>query len=229
MKLSKFFTTSLTTLAVMSFSYSDILTITKPPIDSASLTHNGTVISRNRVLLNLPDSYPQDNDWSCGPHSGARVLRFYGYKNADYRKLSLSLLRQQNIPALHRFGTAPHELINIMSSYAGKDVKLQRKASFNDLVNLISQGKPVITLVKLKGGHFPTMHWWIVDGIDKRNRKFHVTDTNNSKRWYSYNEFRKKWDWKIGEGAAKRILKANGLELKTMVWIDRVPLFTRTP
>ncbi|NJK52516.1 MAG: hypothetical protein HC936_06240 [Leptolyngbyaceae cyanobacterium SU_3_3] len=54
----------------------------------------------------------------------------------------------QNVPGFESFGTTPSELRNAMQKYAN-DVRLEREASFDDLIGLVSRGIPVITLVRV--------------------------------------------------------------------------------
>jgi hypothetical protein len=195
---------------------------------SFSLLHPQTVnaqqVSRGdgKVEIQLPRTGSQNDDWSCGPNSAARIIRFYGF-NATYDDLRTN-----------RLGTAPHELRNAMSRWAGEEVKLERESSFERLLSLVSQGKPVITLVRVGSfkaesfggigtGTWPLMHWFVVRGFDQNKREIYIHDTNESEYSLSYDDFMSKWSWGIGRGAASSTLDANGVKTRTMVWIDRTP------
>jgi hypothetical protein len=182
--------------------------------------------------LTLPNTGAQDDDWSCGPNSAARVLSFYGF-DASYNDLRRTVVRLGTFPGSNLLGTAPHELRNAMSRWAGDEVKLERQASFDKLRSLLSEGKPVITLVRVGtiegnriggigiGGTWPSMHWFVVHGFDEGRRMIYYTDTNGGRDEMPYDEFLSKWGWGIGRGAASSTLAANGVETRTMVWVDR--------
>lgn len=38
---------------------------------------------------------------------------------------------------------------------------------------------------------------------------------------YSYGDFQSKWDWRVGTGLASEALHKNGVQSKTMIWVDR--------
>ncbi len=190
----------------------------------------GFTFSRSQSL-SLPDTGAQNDSWSCGPNSGARVLRFAGY-NASYDDLKRTVKRLGTFPGSNFLGTAPHELRNAMSQWAGGSVKLQRRASFDRLRSIISSGKPVITLVRDGtiqgnrlggigiGGTWPTMHWFVVDGYDEGRRMIYYTQTNSQRGEMTYDEFQSMWGWSVGSGLASATFAENGLETRTMIWVQ---------
>ena len=179
--------------------------------------------------ITLPDVGEQNDSWSCAPNSAARVLKFYGYR-VSYGVMKGHIKYAQNIPGFESFGTTPSELRNAMQKYAN-DVRLEREASFDDLIGLVSRGIPVITLVRVGSfkpagflsGTWPQLHWYVVSGYDAQKGKVYVTDTNNNNRWIPYGEFRSQWEWGVGRGAASSTYNANGIKTRTMVWVDRPP------
>ena len=191
------------------------------------------------VLLSLPTNIPpQDDLWSCGPNSAARVLGYYGH-SVTYNTLRLISIRIQNIPEGQRMGIAPHELRNIMQRYEGNKVVLERSSNITRLLNLLVESKPVITLLRV--GSFrpagcsrsyypfdfgycnvwPEMHWVVVTGFNSHNNQIYYTDTNGGKYLMTYHQFNGQWNWGIGDGLAKEVMYANGVYPRTMVWVDR--------
>jgi hypothetical protein len=181
--------------------------------------------------LSLPDTGAQNDDWSCGPNSGARVLRYAGY-NASYGDLKRTVKRLGTFPGSNRLGTAPHELRNAMNQWTGGSAKLQRRASFDRLRSIVSGGRPVIALVRVGsiqgnrlggigiGGTWPSMHWFVVDGYDEGRRMIYFTDTNSQRGEMSYDDFQSMWGWSVGSGLASATFQGNGLETRTMIWVE---------
>ena len=136
----------------------------------------------------------------------------------------------QNIPGFESFGTTPSELRNAMQKFTN-DVRLEREASFEKLIGLVSRGIPVITLVRvgsikdIRTGFttWPALHWYVVSGYNAQKEEVYITDTNNNHRWISYDEFRSRWSWSVEKGAARTTLNSNGVKTRAMVWVDRTP------
>ena len=126
-----------------------------------------------------------------------------------------------------RTGTTPHALRDAMKKWEGNNVKLERKSDFSKLLRLVGEGKPVVALLRVGSippsqtlsGTWPAMHWVAVTGFDGKNVYF--TDTDGAKSYYSYDEFQGKWDWRVGSGFASEALYKNGVQAKTMIWVDR--------
>lgn len=190
--------------------------------------------------LNLPYVPDQSTEWSCGPNSAARVLLFHGY-NASYDSLKRSVVRLGTFPGSNYLGTAPHELRRAMHfEGVGGRVRLERQASFLELRRLLSQGKPVIALVRngtLRPGHeyqplffgslglnvagtWPAMHYFVVTGYDENQKMISYTETNGATQRVPYDQFLGMWGWGIGRGVPSTTLKANGVETRTMLWVD---------
>lgn len=116
-----------------------------------------------------------------------------------------------------------------MQRWEGDNVKLERRADFNKLIDLLRQGKPVVALIRngstdVAGTTWPSMHWITIHGFSASEEKIYYTETNDGGTYeYSFSEFQSKWDWRVGDGLANESIRANGVEPKTMIWVDRVP------
>ncbi|ULP72690.1 hypothetical protein BDGGKGIB_02335 [Nodularia sphaerocarpa UHCC 0038] len=246
MKSSKFLTTlGLTT--VLTVSGVNIL----PFASTESLVNSSKVeaavsIRNDYVWMDMPQTGNQNDKWSCGPTSAARVMNFYGHNvNRDSLVNAINkdfvIPPSFNVPAPTwknpfgtrrvdiRTGTTPHALRDVMKRWEGDNVKLERKADFNKLLGLLRQGKPVVVLLrvgseKIVGTTWPAMHWVVVNGFSASEQKIYFTETSDGKIYdYSYGEFQSNWDWRVGKGLASEALYKNGVEPKTMIWVDRVP------
>ena len=156
MKLSKFLTTlGLTT--VLTVSGVNIL----PFASIESLVNNSkaeaaVTIKNDYVWMDMPQTGNQDDNWSCGPTSAARVINFYGH-NVNRDSLVNAINKDFVIPPSFnvpdptlrdplrtrrvdiRTGTTPHALRDVMKRWEGDNVKLERKADFNNLLGLLRQ------------------------------------------------------------------------------------------
>ncbi|MFM5891016.1 MAG: C39 family peptidase, partial [Dolichospermum sp.] len=179
-------------------------------------------IRNDYVWMDMPQTGNQDDNWSCGPTSAARVINFYGHNvnrvslvnaiNKDFvippsfnvpAPTLTNPLRKRRVDI--RTGTTPHALRDVMKRWEGDKVKLERKAEFNKLLGLLRQGKPVIVLLRVEpsinvvGTTWPAMHWVVVNGFSDKHIYF--TETNDGKIYqYSYGDFQSKWDWRVGKG-----------------------------
>lgn len=246
MKLQDFFSV-LSLTVVLSVSNATII----PFASTSSLFHGSkaeaaVTIRNDYVRIDMPQTGNQDDNWSCGPTSAARLINFYGH-NVNRDTLVNAINRDFiippsfNVPAPKlsdplrtrrvdiRTGTTPHALRDVMKRWEGENVKLERKADFNKLVGLLRQGKPVLVLLRVGSTKvlrttWPEMHWVVVNGFSASDQKIYFTETNDGKTYeYSYGEFQSKWDWRVGKGLASESLYKNGAEPKTMIWVDRVP------
>ena len=191
-------------------------------------------------VIELPDTGAQDDGWSCGPNSAARVLRFYGH-DLDYAMVravtdkKLFLPQKMRNPLNNqwievRTGTPPIALQQVMQRWEGDRVKKSAQTSFTKLVNLVRSGKPAIALIRVGSlaipyiGSIPYLHWIAVTGADPQRQQIYYTDTNSRNYSLSYQDFQTRWNLGLGQevsGAIANILKSNGVEARTIVWIDR--------
>ena len=221
-------------------------------VASFSLLHpqsvNAQQVSRGNgsVSIQLPSTGNQNDNWSCGPNSAARVLAFYG-RNVDYNTVRSAVNQEFMLPPSIkvpapkltdpfrtrridiRTGTTPHVLRDVMKRWEGENVKLERKADFATLQRVLNEGKPVVALVRVGSidtvvsGTWPEMHWISVTGFNEQKREIYYTDTDGGKYYYTYDEFLGKWDWRVGTGFASEALYKNGVQSRTMIWVDRTP------
>ena len=190
--------------------------------------------------IQLPDTGSQNDSWSCGPNSAARILRYYGHdvnyatvRAATDKKLFLpqkfrNPLNNQWIEV--RTGTPPQTLQQVMQRWEGDRVKKSPKTSFNRLINLVSSGKPAIALVRVGSlsipyiGSIPYLHWIAVTGADPARQQIYYTDTNSQTYSLSYQDFQARWNLGLDRdvsGAITSVLKSNGVEARTIVWVDK--------
>lgn len=240
MKSSKFLTTlGLTTLLTVSGVNILPFASTESLVNS-SKAEAAVTVSNSYVWMDMPQTGNQDDNWSCGPTSAARVLNFYG-QNVNRDTLVNAINRDFVIPPRikkpwplsgHwdiRTGTTPHALRDVMRKWEVDNVKLERKADFNKLLDLLRQGKPVVALIRngsqsIANTTWPTMHWIVIHGFSQSEQKIYFTETDDGRTYpYSYSEFQSKWDWRVDRGPASVSLNNNGVEPKTMIWVDRVP------
>ena len=246
MSFFKNFTLAITTMAIaMTVTpVSSAITTLKLPHETQNNTQNGEqieiVTGGSSQPIQLPDTGAQNDGWSCGPNSAARLLRFYGH-DVDYvtvraatdKKLFLpqkvrNPLNNQWIEV--RTGTPPMTLQQVIQRWEGDRVKKSQQTSFNKLINLVQSGKPAIALVRVGSfaipyvGSFPYLHWIAVTGADSQRQQIYYTDTNSQTYSLSYKDFQTQWNLGLDKdvsGAISNVLRSNGVEERTIVWIDR--------
>lgn len=174
-----------------------------------------TTLSRS-IRLTLPPVKSQDDDWSCGVNSSARVLKYYGY-NVTYDQLRDLRKKKFQIPVLnrlpfargslpfYRFGTRPGGVRELLNIYK-RDNQILEQTQMTSILQVLRQNKPVITLIRpdditrsLPFGRkitLPVLHWIVVSGFDEDQKKIFYYDTNgNSERSYTYDQFMARWNW----------------------------------
>jgi Peptidase_C39 like family len=207
----------------------------KHQLKAAQIAANGS-----SQVIKLPDTGAQDDNWSCGPNSAARLLRFYGH-DLDYEMvraatdMKLFLPQKMRNPLNNqwvevRTGTPPLTLQQVMQRWEGDRVKRSSQTSFNQLISLVRSGKPAIALIRVGSlaipylGSIPYLHWVAVTGADSQLQQIYYTDTNSQNYSLSYPDFQAKWNLGLDRdvsGAIANILKNNGVEARTIVWVDR--------
>lgn len=191
------------------------------------------------ILMYLPYVEPQDDDWSCGPNSATRFLKFYG-KDVNYnmmRKVAAS-----NLPQILRdteAGTTPHALRDTIKPWRPASV-LKRETNFDEIKSTVRGQKPVIALLRVNsiklqaingktiigkalGGLNPSMtapalHWVVVCGIDDNSQELWIQDTNGALYPMNFDEFYKQWNWSVGAGLVKEALDAEGVTTRTIIY-----------
>jgi len=190
--------------------------------------------------IQLPDTGAQNDSWSCGPNSAARILRYYGH-DVNYATVRAATDKKLFLPQKFRnpldnqwievrTGTPPQTLQQVMQRWEGDRVKKSPQTSLNRLINLVRSGKPVIALVRVGSlsmpyiGSIPYLHWIAVTGADPETQQIYYTDTNSQTYALSYQDFQARWNLGLDRdvsGAIASVLKSNGVEARTIVWIDR--------
>jgi len=194
----------------------------------------------DQMPIVLPDTGVQDDGWSCGPNSAARVLSYYGH-NVDYdivrsaTEQKLFLPQRMRNPITNqwvevRTGTPPQTLQRVMQRWEGKYVKRSPHTSFEQLIKIVQSGKPAIALVRVGGvkvsyiGTIPYLHWVTVTGADRSRQLIYYTDTNSQSYSLSYQAFQDRWNLGLDRDvsmAIANVLKNNGVVPRTLVWVDR--------
>jgi hypothetical protein len=207
----------------------------KPQDKSQDLVATGSSAS-----IQLPDTGAQNDSWSCGPNSAARILRYYGH-DVNYATVRAATDKKLFLPQKFRnpldnqwievrTGTPPQTLQQVMQRWEGDRVKKSPQTSFNRLINLVRSGKPAIALVRVGGlsipyiGSIPYLHWIVVTGADPQSQQITYTDTNSQTYVLSYQDFQTMWNLGLDRdvsGAIASALKSNGVEARTIVWVDK--------
>jgi uncharacterized protein YvpB len=189
-------------------------------------------------IIALPDTGVQNDGWSCGPNSAARILRYYGH-DVDYVSVRAATDKKLFLPQKMRnplnnqwiemrTGTPPLTLQQVMQRWEGDRVRRSSQSSLNKLINLVRSGKPAIALIRVGSlkipyvGSIPNLHWIAVTGAD--SRQIYYTDTNSQHYSLSHQDFQTQWNLGLDQdmsGAIANILKNNGVEARTLVWVER--------
>jgi hypothetical protein len=249
MTFMSFFRNSLTALAIAVMSTMISMTITpatsaistlKRPHAKQNIEQNLIATSGTSQVIELPDTGVQNDSWSCGPNSAARVLRYYGH-DVDYAMVRSATDKKLFLPQKFRnpfnnqwlevrTGTPPLTLQQVMQRWEGDLVKKSPQTSFSRLINLVRSGKPAIALVRVGSlkipyiGSIPYLHWIAVTGADPVRQQIYYTDTNSQMYSLSYKDFQTRWNLGLDQDvstAIANILKSNGVEARTIVWVDR--------
>lgn len=185
-----------------------------------------TLYNGEHVEITVPDGSPQTDGWSCGPNSGSRLLRSYGF-NVSYEQLR-SDAQDSNIISDNGLGTPPPDLRDIIKHYK-TNTQLKSGAEFQDVIDRLSEGRPVITLIGWGTIYLPspipfyvdtapqTLHYVCLTGFDLDKQEIYYMDTNGVSSTFTYSDFQEKWNWP-GSGAAYGILAALGIRKDTMIW-----------
>ena len=190
--------------------------------------------------IQLPDTGAQNDGWSCGPNSAARILRYYGH-DVDYADVRAATDKKLFLPQRMRnpfnnqwievrTGTPPLTLQQVMQRWEGDRVKRSEQTSFNKLINLVRSGNPAIALIRVGNfsipyvGSIPSLHWVAVTGADSQSQQIYYTDTNSQAYSMSYQDFQTQWNLGLDKdvsSAIANILKNNGVVARTLVWVER--------
>lgn len=212
----------------------------KPLSKSQSKSQELIATNGSSQPIELPDTGAQNDGWSCGPNSAARILRYYGH-DVNYATVRAATDKKLFLPQKFRnpftnqwvevrTGTPPQTLQQVMQRWEGDRVKKSPQTSFNRLINLVRSGKPAIALVRVGSlaipyvGSIPYLHWVAVTGADPQSRQIYYTDTNSQTYSLSYEDFQTMWNLGLDRDvstAIANVLKNNGVEARTIVWVDK--------
>ncbi|MDX2255599.1 MAG: C39 family peptidase [Pseudanabaenaceae cyanobacterium bins.39] len=217
--------------------------IAEPSEISEQLESSSQIVAWGNVsaIIRLPDTGVQNDSWSCGPNSVARVLRYYGH-NVNYAGVRDVTDRQLLLPQRFRnpltnqwveirTGTPPLTLQKVMQRWEGRYVKQSVNTDLSRLVQLVRSGKPAIALIRVGSlrmpyvGAIPYLHWVTITGADPQQQLIYYTDTNSQSYQLSYNDFARQWDLGLGQDistAIANVLKNHGVQARTIVWVDRL-------
>lgn len=198
---------------------------------------------RRYLKLDLPYVRTQTEKWSCGPNSATRVLQFHGL-NVSY-EMVMSIAKNKSFIADLELGTTPHALRDTMQVWR-KETILKRETELSTIYSALNQGKPVIALIRVGSkpkdiavmgkdtivgrildpigarpnitATFPLLHWVVIYGYDRATKEFYVQNPNGADERYPAQTFYNKWNWSVGEGAAKEYFQAEGVTTRTILY-----------
>ena len=177
--------------------------------------------------LRLPAVASQDDGWSCGPNSAARILKHYGfdvtYDSVRSRAHEVSALPDVGI------GLPPRQLAALLESYHSA-ARFETETSFERIRELLRERRPVIALVLLghrdvAGVKTRILHWIALAGLDEpRDDVFFYDTRDNRRRMHSNARFVTLWDWRLDPDSwVDKILRAHTACPRSIVYIDSTP------
>ena len=190
---------------------------------------NETLANGEHVEITVPAFSPQTDDWSCGPNSAARLLQSYGI-NVSYEQLRAEA-QTENFVSYFGLGTPPPSLLTIMQWHK-PDMHLASGATFQDVLDRLGEGRPVIALIGWGELHIPApvpwnplnfdtapanLHYICLTGFDQATSTLFYTDTDGVAKTMSFSDFQQMWDWP-GDGMIYAALSAAGVKKQTILW-----------
>jgi LGFP repeat-containing protein/peptidase C39-like protein len=166
-------------------------------------------VAREIVRIDgIPGGSPQNDNWSCGPNSGARLLQYYGY-NVSYDYLRSLTQADGDLISHFGMGTRPGTLRDIIGHFYPA-VQMEARVSLNyaggglqHVLDLLASGKPVIALVNVGvtvhdsiAGVYPSaLHYVVLNGYNRVNQTISYMDTDGNQKSWSFTEFYGRWNW----------------------------------
>jgi hypothetical protein len=170
-----------------------------------------------RIFLELDQDEPQDNSNTCGPNCVARILRYYKkpFTHKQAKEAALDSL-DSKLQDKCGLGHKPSTLASLMQRQGLPNAHVETKSSLDRILQLLTQGKPVVALVE-DGGSFH-LHYVPVQGYDRDKELIYFTDTNGQRESKSFKDFMTVWDWKFGKfGWGNGALSAIGIHGRTII------------
>jgi hypothetical protein len=190
-------------------------------------------------ITGVPTDQPQTDDWSCGPNSAARVLRYYGY-DVSYSAARAYRLYHTDLIDRVKMGTTPGTLLEVMQHWKGDTQLVERAdigAGLEPIFAALAQGRPVIALVNptggehdvgsvevlgqeiITGGHLPdSLHWLVVTGFDRAAQTFTIVNTNGAVETWSFDTFYQRWNWSAGGAVGDFLTGTLGVKERTFLY-----------
>jgi Ca2+-binding RTX toxin-like protein len=158
-----------------------------------------------KINMMVPTDQWQDDNWSCGPNSVSRVLRYYGI-NVSYGEARNYQRSETDLVSRFGMGSRPSQLLETFRHWKADSYR-ESRTNFDRVLQVLSEGKPVVALIG-KGrdytfglGSVPkTLHWIVLTGFDKKTNTIFYTDTKPDKngaiqKQYTYDQFNQVWNW----------------------------------
>jgi hypothetical protein len=178
----------------------------------------GTAEVRNgeNVTIAVDGTQPQIDGFSCGPNSGSRLLRSYGF-DVSYNSLRHKVKKESLLFKLH-LGTLPTVLQKVLKGFKS-DLTLHTGSALQDVLDRLGSGQPVIPLIAPAKRD---LHYVVLNGFDVDNQTLRFVDTSGFAKSMTFAEFDHQWFWtnqfKGIVGRLERlVLKAAGLRTRTFL------------
>ncbi len=181
------------------------------------------------TLRGVPGGDPQTDDWSCGPNSVSRVLRYYGYTDATYSAVRARDIYHGDLVTRVKMGSSPGTLLGVMQHWKA-DSRLVLRSNMGDgmepIFAALAKGRPVVALVNptgrsstVPGGHLPeSLHWVVVTGFDRVKGEFYVTNTNGRAETWSLGDFYQRWNWSATGPVGDFLTGSLGVKERTIIF-----------
>src|SRR5262249_27157668 len=144
------------------------------------------------VTIATPSDQLQTDRFSCGPNTGSRFLRSYGI-DVSYHAPRRQGKAESGLFRFH-LGTRPSVLEKVLKGFKS-DLTLHTKASLQDVLDGLADGKPEIALIAKKskslgiGGKFGLLHYVVLNGFDLDNQTIRYVGTDGIQGSWPFSEF----------------------------------------
>jgi hypothetical protein len=141
------------------------------------------------VTIATDSDQPQTDGFSCGPNSGSRLLRSYGF-DVSYDTLRHKVKSESLLFKLH-LGTRPSVLHKVLKGFKS-DLTLHTGAALQDVLDRLGSGKPVIPLI---ASGKRALHYVVLNGFDLDSGTIRYVGTNGVQGSWTFAEFEHRWKW----------------------------------